>query len=370
MPHSPAPNTLATQWRRQEHAAKSPFFQTWDWLGTWHALTSAEAAPEPLILEADGKTNGLAFLCHQRVTRHRVLGVNRVILNETGRPTFDGLTLEYNGLVAADSDREAAFTAFIDTLAQDTRWDEAQFSGLAPVEYDLLTRLCAEQGWYPWIVDEKPCDYVDLAAIRAAGKGYEASLSRNTRYQIRRARKLYGGEDSVKLVAAKTTEEALAFFEEMRAPHQVYWNARGQSGAYANPFFVTFHKELIARCFDNGTIDLLRCEADGQLIGYLYNFVSHGCVYAYQSGFDYSEDPKVKPGLVTHCAAINHYLDAGCGRYEFMAGEAQHKKSLGTDRYMMTWLVAQRPRLRLQAERLLRQWRARMRDRRAAAESN
>ena len=118
-------------------------------------------------------------------------------------------------------------------------------------------------------------------------------------------------------------------------------------------FFESFHRDLISRRFRAGEIQLLRVLAGEKRIGCLYNFVKDGHVYAYQSGFDYGTDSRLKPGLVSHCLAINFNLAKGAQIYDFMAGDSRYKKSLGTDFVEMSWLVLQRPIRRLRFENAL-----------------
>ena len=80
-----------------------------------------------------------------------------------------------------------------------------------------------------------------------------------------------------------------------------------------------------------------------QAIGYLYNFLHRGAVLPYQSGFAYEDDPKLKPGLVSHCLCVEAHARAGSGVYDFMAGHAQHKASLGERGPDMLYLLLKRP---------------------------
>ena len=125
--------------------------------------------------------------------------------------------------------------------------------------------------------------------------------------------------------------------------HQTYWTRRGHPGAFLRGFFEPFHRDLIFRRFGAGEIQLLRVLAGEKCIGCLYNIVKDGHVYAYQSGFDYGADSRLKPGLVSHCLAINYNLAIGAQVYDFMAGDSRYKKNLGTDFVEMSWLVLQRP---------------------------
>ena len=76
-------------------------------------------------------------------------------------------------------------------------------------------------------------------------------------------------------------------------------------------------------------MELLRVSAGADIIGYVYNLVYRGHVYAYQTGILYESNPRLKPGLVSHCLCIERHLEEGSDVYDFMAGDARYKASLG-----------------------------------------
>ena len=166
--------------------------------------------------------------------------------------------------------------------------------------------------------------------------------------------RLYEAAGPLRLQAAQTVEDALDMLGELKGLHQAYWTRRGHAGSFARGFFESFHHDLISKRFDAGEIQLLRISAGEKLIGCLYNFVKDGRVYAYQSGFDYDADRRLKPGLVSHCLAVRHNLAQGALIYDFMAGDSRYKRSLGTDSHSLYWLVVQRPVVRLRLENVLR----------------
>ena len=82
-------------------------------------------------------------------------------------------------------------------------------------------------------------------------------------------------------------------------------------------------------------------------------------VCAYQSGFNFDADSRLKPGLVAHSLAVEYNLRMGANIYDFMAGEGQHKRSLASNFEAMIWLVVYRKHLKLRFENLLRDINAR-----------
>jgi CelD/BcsL family acetyltransferase involved in cellulose biosynthesis len=168
-----------------------------------------------------------------------------------------------------------------------------------------------------------------------------------------RARRLYAAMGPLSLRAANSADEALAMLEQLKALHQRSWRRRGRPGCFATPVFEAFHRDLIRHRFRSGEIQLLRAAAGDQAIGYLYNFAYGDRVYAYQSGFDYAADGRLKPGLLTHALAIERAMREGYATYDFMAGENRLKSSLASQWRDIVWLSVQRPSVAFRLERRL-----------------
>ena len=172
-------------------------------------------------------------------------------------------------------------------------------------------------------------------------------MSSNTRQQIRRSQRLY--EESHGPCAAQpaqTADEAVAMFRELAELHTAAWNDRGQQGAFHMPLFRAFHERLIRTAFPAGGAQLLRIQAGAETLGVLYYFIHRARVCFYQSGFRYSADNRLKPGLLAHYLAIRHYLnDAAANEYDFLAGDSQYKRSLAADQRTLYWTWLRRPTL-------------------------
>jgi CelD/BcsL family acetyltransferase involved in cellulose biosynthesis len=121
----------------------------------------------------------------------------------------------------------------------------------------------------------------------------------------------------------------------------------------------------VRRTFPSGGTQLLRISA-GEVVGVIYSFIRRGKVYFYQSGLRYTDDKRLSPGMVANAGAINHFLAAGCREYDFLAGNAQYKKSLSTHSRELDWLVLQRPGWKLRTIALLRKLKMKARQLRAA----
>jgi CelD/BcsL family acetyltransferase involved in cellulose biosynthesis len=275
--------------------------------------------------------------------RRRLLVAEALHLHATGDAAIDVIAIEHNGILADRAFADAPQAMLRHLLTNGGDWEELHCPGVA-LEFaqDVEGReIRAEAG----------SALVDLAALRMAGKPYLEQLSANTRQQVRRAMRGYG---EIALDVARTAETANAYLDALATLHQAYWTARGKPGAFASPFFGRFHRALIERHFAAGLVELVRVTAGGPPIGYLYNFLWRGGVDAYQSGFAYAEDARLKPGLVSHALCIERHLAAGAVRYDFLAGDARYKLSLGQPGPRLAHVVVQRPRLKFTVERALR----------------
>ena len=268
-----------------------------------------------------------------------------MFLNETGDHRLDRLTIEFNGILADRRVKANVWRACLDFLVEQVPdWDALYLSGVGVDDYQQLA--ASEHGLSVDITDRKPSPYADLRRIRQTGEGLFSTLSRNTRYQVRRAMRDYEMRGSLELRAAETVQEALGFLSGLKTLHQAYWMGRGEDGAFANAYFETFHHRLISEHFDDRSVELLRISTGSKIVGYLYNFRRAKWYYNYQSGFNYETDRKLKPGLISHCLAMLRYLDRDAIAYDFMAGDSQYKHSLSNAQRQLVWMVVRKDLLK------------------------
>ncbi len=352
------PAALEARWRGLEARSGGSFFQSWGWIGCWLESLPPQLEPRLLRIDEAGDTRCLGLLIGHTVARHRVLRSRGWFVHETGRLEFDCLTIEHNGLLAEGARLEDLATQALQHLARDADWDELVVGGVDLGAAAHYRRAAARCGLGVREIDRKPWYLIDLARVREASGDYLALLSGNSRYQIRRSMRAYEQAGPLEYRIARTIDEAVGCFDRLAELHQEYWRSRGRAGAFAREFFRGFHRRLIEREFAGGAIQLARISAGPHEIGYLYNFLHRGRVYAYQSGFAYADDGKRKPGLVCHALAVRESARQGLESYDLLAGDSQYKRSLATGRDEMVWLSLRRDRLKFRLEDLARRLRA------------
>jgi CelD/BcsL family acetyltransferase involved in cellulose biosynthesis len=332
-----------TIWRDLERAAQPTYFLTWGWIENWLAMLPRDETPALAVIREAGAPTGAFFLGRRRLLRHRVLPSRAAFVNATGVTSHDELCIEHNGVLG----RGCSLAGLIELLPDD--WDELFLPG---VDRDAFGELAVPRGYRVRVTRASPSPFVDLGLVRASGD-YLAVLSGNTRAQIRRARRRVG---ACELDVAASVDEALAIYGELVALHAASWRARGEPGAFADPWFDRFHRRLIEQRFPHGEIQLVRLRSGPVTIGCLYNLVASGRVLFYQSGLAAFADPVIKPGMMCHAAAIAHNADAGHEIYDLLGGSRRYKTSLATDATQLAWLCVQRTRLRFAIEDRVRDW--------------
>jgi CelD/BcsL family acetyltransferase involved in cellulose biosynthesis len=334
---------LEQRWRDLEERAEPSFFQSWTWTG----CLAPERFPNPVVLEARDSGVPVALALFNRGKGY--FGSSNLWLGEAGIADRDDIFIEHNGLLMEQC-RPAAFIAACLKAARsgpigETRPRQRRNLILSGVPDKYRAAVCAA-GWEFRIPKSMVSPFVDLEAIRDSGGSYLNSLSRNTRYQIRRSQRRYAALGPLYVRRARSINEAHDYLTRLASLHQLYWQARGKPGAFANLEFDRFHRALITRAFDDGQIDLLEVATGEQVLGYLYNFLYRGRVSAYQTGFDYlSATPHQKPGLTCHHLAIEMYLNEGASQYDFLAGGDRYKLSMATGTQTLHWIEIRRPRL-------------------------
>ncbi len=277
-------------------------------------------------------------------------------LHATGSNEQDTVFIEQNGFLVRRGYEGVAIPAAIEYLAESRpEVDEFHFDGIdSPEDY---LRFAQSTGL---IVSDyrMAAPYVDLAAIRTAGKSYMETLNKKARYAVRSARLGYSekyGPLQVELAAninsALQTLSCIASLNKQR--HQ----GRGARSSFQNEFFLRFHQDLVRRGFASGFAQLLTVTAGQTPVGHLYLFCYRNRIAFYQCGYDYSLlGARAQPGYAALATAIEHYLAAGCDAFDFLAEATPYKLKLAQSSRDMAWLRLRRPSLRNRLTEAARGW--------------
>jgi CelD/BcsL family acetyltransferase involved in cellulose biosynthesis len=340
------PERTARLWRAVEACCPdaSPFVR-WPWVGAWLAVYGGRVAPRLIVGWEGDVPAGIALCTRRRVVRHRVFPIRQLHLHTAGEPEGSA-RLEFNQLLSPWADGFAG--ALLRHLLVERAWDELVLPGF--LQPDLPAAL---PGLALRILDERPCPAMNLARLREEGRTPEEALSPNTRQQVRRSLRLFGGREQVRLEEAHSGAHAQELLDEMAALHQASWQERGQPGVLGAGPLLSFLRRLVEAGHPH-TVQLLRLsDGGGRTLGISLNLLDSTTVYYYQSGLRCLSDPRLKPGLCLHLLAMERHLHAGRLRYDFMATDRRYKRSLANEERTLVWAaLGRRRRVRLAAERI------------------
>jgi CelD/BcsL family acetyltransferase involved in cellulose biosynthesis len=281
------------------------------------------------------------------------------MLNAAVDPAAD-MCIEYNGVLARTGLEVEAQDKLVGALGTDAwPWDELQVRNLSPPCFDAgaatVLRRLGDDPFNGWVAGLAPG--LDVEALLQR-------LSTNRRSQIRRSFKACAAPGPLQVHEAPDLGSALAYFCRLGELHNARWRREGIAGAFEGADWVAFHEGVIRRAFPRGEIQLLRIAAGDTDVGYLYNIRWRRTVAMVQSGFVEPASNAHRPGFVCHLLAMAYNAARGVTEYDFLGGDAEYKRVLGTRATAQQNLRLQRPGVwRLRLEELLvqgiRRWRRR-----------
>jgi len=345
---------LRGDWERLLAAYGTPsFFLSWLWIGNWIKILPPETQLHRVTVYRGDLPEALTIVTSQTVRRKGLFSSRVLALNESLAAGFD-MVVEYNGLVGNRADSRVYKSMLSGLIDQFAPWDELQLSAIAEADLFLDESILQALKLSPRVVGESYARFVDLAQLRKTQSSFVGSLKKKTRYKIRRYLRAIEQRGQIQVSTPNTVDEALCFFDELKALHQTYWQQRGKSGSFANVVWERFHHNIIRDGFDDGAIQLVKVAVGSEVVGVVYSLVASGTINMIQSGYNYHAFPNEHPGYVSLVKVIEYNLDAGNDVFDFLVGDAQYKQSLATDAVKLKWVMLQRHRVKLSFENFLR----------------
>ncbi len=344
---------LAVDWQRLESRSETTPFTCWAWVSTW--LSLLPVAFRPLVFRASDENGVLALCLLVEAPEHgmgRLFGSHSHLLQETGDPTVDQVTIEYAGLLARSGAEQVGYATLFETVEQmGGNWRRLRISATAHADA-IVSAL--PPGLDAASIQARPSYFVDLAALRAADISYYASLGPKVRGSFNQARRGYAVHGELCAEVAKDAATARAWLDELAALHTTYWNSKGEPGSFSSPFFCEFHRALVGVGAASGFTRLTRVSAGPLVVGYIYNLAWRDRIYYYNSGLNYGALPKHdRPGLAALHATIDQALAEGWSQFDFLAGAQEYKRRLSTDARRLHWVDIRRRGVRMDGERLI-----------------
>lgn len=317
---------FARQWQRLEKKAEPSVFLSWPWIQAWLAIID-----EPVVvIEASQAQTivGLSLWCERTRKVFRVIPIKQAWLHRTGIPKKDQMWTEYNDFLLAADNRVAIRQAMLNFIKKSSLGWQELVIGLS--EVDSLQQINKVFPVYHESIYSRG-HKVDLSQLKDAYRS--EVLSKNTRSQVNRSYKMLAEMGEVSFKVLDGQDDIQACMPKIADLHIKRWRDIGDGSGFDNAFFVEFHQSMINNSV--GIIEVCVLSVNGDPIGYLYNYCLAGRVYFYLSALTSHLPSKIKVGMLLQTLAVEHYGQNKCKSYDFLAGDAQYKRSLTNDSYVL-----------------------------------
>ncbi len=224
--------------------------------------------------------------------------------------------------------QDSVYPAIVDYLADqlgDT-WQSTYFCSLphhSPTRKHILS-LAEAKGWSAQAEVEEVCPIITLADT---WDGYLATVNKKQRHEIRRKLRRAEGSAETRWFVIETsdalTDTVLDTFIDL---HQ---KSSAEKEDFWNDDLMAFFKALAKRMAELGYLKLYFVEMDGQLTAALLCFDYQNEILVYNSGFDPTQFQHLSPGNIIISYAIQHAIDLGRTRYDFLRGDEVYKFRFG-----------------------------------------
>lgn len=251
---------------------------------------------------------------------------------------FNGCVEEtdYLDLIVLPEFAEEAWTAVFHGLCSHeypawTKLDLCNIPAASPTR-SILPRLAEKEGLHLTESIHEVCPIIQLpTTFEAYLENLDSKQRREVRRKIRRAdaagvniTEVTRGDDLSNEVAAFLDLLQRSTFEKRD------WLNEGRRAV--------FH-EAAEAAFDEGTLQLLFAEIDGQKAATLFNFDYDGRIWVYNSGLDPQSFGSLSLGVVLTAKAIEKAIEDGRSEFDFLRGSETYKYRFGavdTEIYRIT----------------------------------
>jgi CelD/BcsL family acetyltransferase involved in cellulose biosynthesis len=231
-----------------------------------------------------------------------------------------GVSDYLGGLFISGESGRIAKAALQESLLANQDWDFCDLQELRP-DSPLLTCPLPQLHESETAV-QSVCPYLDL---RRRSNELQDFLPPAMRKRLRRHRRVLDDAGKIERCHGKNLEMML---QNLFSLHQSRWVARGQSGMFAEPAVVRFHRAAAKHLEQSGALRLYRLMIEGRVAAAFYGFSSSDATYGYLQGFD-PELARFSAGTVLLGHAVEQAALEGKCRFDFLRGTEDYKYSWG-----------------------------------------
>lgn len=293
---------------------------------------------------------GLAPLSCRRALHRGVIPIKRVDLLGAGEHPDHECCSCYVGIICRRGSERLVVETLADALCSRSfsPWDELEIpemSGDSPLPALLRDALARRS----CTAELSVCDETFYVALPARWEAYVETLSRKSRYLVRRTLRDFErwAESSLCVEMASSPADLQHGLQILIELHEQRWHAAGKSGAFASSLFRRFHEQALAQMMRKGAAQLRWLSAHGRPVAALYELIWDNRIY--QAGRAVGMPRHIRPGMTLLLYSIQDAIAHQRREYDLLCGEARYKRQLANNRRPLMRLSARRPTLAARA---------------------
>ncbi|WP_032097152.1 MULTISPECIES: GNAT family N-acetyltransferase [unclassified Alteromonas] len=303
-------------------------FLSKEWLTSW--LDSVDTIPLCMIFYDCNYIIGIVVV-GETLLRPYLPQLREWHCNQTGGINEDQVWIEYNHIYCNVSQREKCTALLIEQFIRQPLVVTLNVSMAENVEH----WKSKSPPLIKWLQNGKHIGYKKTLTECSSVSDVIASLSRNSRSQMRRAFKKAKSSWGDVSVTVATQAKKLDFLNELGLLHKEKWDSSTYGSGFSNENFLSHHKKLIELA--PSLTDIVKVEAGEHLLGLCYFLKCDNSIKFYCSGINENvSDKHIKPGYLIHIACMAHYGSKGFSDYDFLGGGARYKSTLSDSKYTFT----------------------------------
>jgi len=223
---------------------------------------------------------------------------------------------------------ETVHETLLDCLAGlDTGWDKLY---LCSLPHDSLThsRLAEAAGRRGWRIEVRQQDICPVITLPGNWEDYLAGINKKQRHEIRRKIRKIETEAQTRWYVVDSSAEVERAMDDFITLHQKSTQDKEEFWSEA---LINFFKALATELTRCGWFKLYFIEVNGVQAAAMLCFDYEGEFLLYNSGYDPEQFAQLSPGNVLTAYTIQHAIELGRNRYDFLRGDEVYKFRFGAE---------------------------------------
>jgi CelD/BcsL family acetyltransferase involved in cellulose biosynthesis len=308
---------LASEWDDLlERSEEAPFFMRHAYQKIWWKHLGNDDLLLIAVRTDDGKLVGLAPLYAKE---------NSIGLREL---SFVGCVdvSDYLDLLVDRDYVEQVYAAFIDALERESaRWDGLYLCSLPQrsITHTRFVEAAQARGWH---VEKSQQDVCPVITLPATWDDYLTGIDKKQRHEIRRKIRKIEREATVNWYAVESTD---GLDEAMQQFIDLHQKSTADKEDFWSDSLIAFFAEVSSVLAEAGWLKLYFIEVNDVKAAAMLCFDYNNEFLLYNSGYDPEQFGNLSPGNVLTSYTIQHAIELGRTRYDFLRGDEVYKFRFG-----------------------------------------